>query len=273
MTEKVLVPLLCGHLLVPLETLPRDGHVAYTVWPCSSFLINSLAGWRIRSREHESQKTLDAGGRIATHMESWSQLDDPAKGLILQRSKWTTIMNGVRVVDLGSGTGIAGIALHAMGASLVIATDMPKCMSLLETNVAAWNKVHDNRGGVLVAAPLAWERYRAGDLNQLLEEHVSTASANVDILVACDCVYGTEHIGRSPIVPIVSDFLLSTELTSRIVFIAYESRDDDIEESFWYQIDQHENLGHAVVNACDAEAGEGNEKKETTYQIHAIFKR
>lgn len=272
MTETVLVSLLCGQLLVPLETLPRDGHVAYTVWPCSSFLVNSLAGWRIRSREHDvgvGEMILNSD-RIASHMEAWNRIEDSAKVQILMRTKWMSAMQGIRVLELGSGTGIVGIALNALGANVVVTTDMPKCMCLLDSNVTSWNKVQ--KGGALVTSALAWERYLPGDIDRLLEGYDSDEKI-IDILVACDCVYGTEHIGRSPIVAIVSDFLMSKTISRRIVIVAYESRDDDIEGSFWYQINQCQSLGHALVNICAADAGEGNEKSETTYQIHSIFKK
>lgn len=279
-----MIPLLFGELAIPLETLPRDGHVAYTVWPCSSFLINSIAGWRLRSLEHR----LDAGSleniqhsstaaeeakRIASHMESWNSLDDAAKRIILQRSRWSQLMNGIRVVDLGSGTGVVAVALNALGADLAIATDMPKCMELLESNVASWNKQQPKCRGVLAATALAWERYLAGDLNKIL--HLETSSS-MDLVIACDCVYGTEHIGRSPIVPIVTDFLLSDDPSlgaKRLVLVAYESRDDDIEESFWYQIDQHDDIERLQVTSCAAAVSEGNEKASTTYQIFAIFRK
>lgn len=281
MTEKAVVELLHGHLQIVLETMPRHGQVAYTVWPCSIFLLNTLAGWRLKELESGHVGAFDPD-RMLAHMESWSRVDPAAQRIMLQRSRWSQLMRHTRVVDLGSGTGVVGIALRSMGSDVVVATDMPKCMHLLERNVSEWNSTHGkDREGVIRAVPLSWESYSPGDIEKLLEQESGSkpvidgdSKCMLDIVIACDCVYGTDHIGRSPIVPIVRDFILSpadARSTCRVVLVAYESRDNDIEESFWYQIAQCKGLQRVMVASCEAEASEGNEKESTTYEIHAIF--
>jgi hypothetical protein len=271
--ENVIVPLLLGQLSVPLKTLPRHGHVAFTVWPCSTFLVETIAGWRLK--ESESLVRTFNPERLMALSELWRRLDMPAKQLMLQRCRCSRLLNGVRIVDLGSGTGIVGLALHALGAQRVVVTDMPKCMHLLEQNVEEWKTLHTGEDfGELEAVSLAWEQYLPGDVDRLLNGGGDQISddTSLKIVIACDCVYGTDHIGRSPIIPIVRDFL-QPESSDRLVLISYESRDDDIEESFWYQIDQCKELQRVLIASCDAEVSEGNEKEKTTYQVHGIFRR
>uniref|UniRef100_A0A8R1J058 Uncharacterized protein n=1 Tax=Caenorhabditis japonica TaxID=281687 RepID=A0A8R1J058_CAEJA len=89
------------------------------------------------------------------------------------------------VLELGSGTGVCGIALAALGADVIL-TDLPDRLSLLDKNVEANRDLVGNRAKTQV---LDWTNGKIPD--------------GIDIVLAVDCVYYNSTI--SPLINLLKD--------------------------------------------------------------------
>ncbi|EGT56805.1 hypothetical protein CAEBREN_23679 [Caenorhabditis brenneri] len=78
---------------------------------------------------------------------------------------------GKKVLELGSGTGVCGIALASLGAEVIL-TDLPERIPLIEKNVKVNQKLTGDRIKIQV---LDWTK--------------DTIPEGLDIVVAVDCVY------------------------------------------------------------------------------------
>ncbi|CAH0375902.1 unnamed protein product [Pelagomonas calceolata] len=81
------------------------------------------------------------------------------------------LVAGKRIVELGSGTGIAGLACAALGAARVVLTDLPENLALLRRNATRNGWVQSLCGCDVSVAALDW---------------------NTDALPACDLVLGAD---------------------------------------------------------------------------------
>jgi hypothetical protein len=113
----------------------------------------------------------------------------------------------------------------------------------------------------------------------------ASSSSNCQLLIACDCVYDTSHIGRSPLVPIIKDFVAASTarggdngtgrrepFAERFAILALETRDKEIESDFEFQLNE---AGLRSVLAHEApcpQPSEGNETppEEARYRIFVI---
>ena len=81
-------------------------------------------------------------------------------------------LRGKRVVELGAGTGVCGIACAALGATVVL-TDLPEVLPIAKSNAAA-SPWHER----ISVQPLNWA-----------DAAVPDALTCADLVVACDCIY------------------------------------------------------------------------------------
>ncbi|CAI5446973.1 unnamed protein product [Caenorhabditis angaria] len=101
------------------------------------------------------------------------------------------------VLELGSGTGICGIALAALGAQKVIASDLENQINLLNRNIKANNLSN------IESRALDWTK--------------DAPPRNLDLLLAVDCIYYL-----SSIFPLI-DFLKNSD--AKEILIVSEKRD------------------------------------------------
>lgn len=85
------------------------------------------------------------------------------------------------VVEIGSGTGVAGLAAAIAGAARVVLTDMPTCVGRLQQAIERNKEVLS--GSEVLAAPLEW-----GDA----EAALAVAPEGVDLVIAADVLYSGE---------------------------------------------------------------------------------
>ena len=98
---------------------------------------------------------------------------------------------GCRVLEIGSGTGLVGLALARLGAASVVLTDKDSQVPLLKRNVERNQPsccadrcnlcAHIGRVDVL---PLVW-----GDSWQTVADTILSERDAWDLIVCCDCVY------------------------------------------------------------------------------------
>ena len=83
------------------------------------------------------------------------------------------VVRGKRVVELGAGAGLAGLACKVLGAARVVLTDLPENLPLFQRN-AARNGLDD-----VVVAPFDWLT-------------PTTLGERFDVVLAADCVFWPE---------------------------------------------------------------------------------
>ena len=88
----------------------------------------------------------------------------------------------LRCLELGSGTGVVGLALARWGAPSVLLTDLPHMLQTLQANLAA-NSIDGGAGAQQVAAVLDWNSPEQG-----LAAAAPTGSS-FNLIVAADVIY------------------------------------------------------------------------------------
>ncbi|KAL5557286.1 hypothetical protein UlMin_039522 [Ulmus minor] len=85
----------------------------------------------------------------------------------------------LKILELGSGTGLVGIAAAATLGASVTATDLPHVIPNLQFNVDENAAVLKSNGGEVIAAPLRWGE----------AEDVEVIGREFDLILASDVVY------------------------------------------------------------------------------------
>lgn len=119
---------------------------------------------------------LEVAEGEALSIDSGERIWDAGRALSLFLSEGS--LEGRRVLELGSGTGIVGLTAAAMGATVVM-SDQPELVPLLDANIAANGLATNAR-----AVPLVW-----GDPSALDEVNVG----EVDLVCGSDLLYSPEQ--------------------------------------------------------------------------------
>lgn len=101
-------------------------------------------------------------------------------------------LHGRRLVDLGSGTGVAGLAAALCGADVIL-TDLPLAIPLLERNVTRNFAKVQSCGGAATVRVLDWR-----------EMGNATDFGSCDLLLACDLVWRADQC--EPLVRWIASF-------------------------------------------------------------------
>ncbi|KAL3507066.1 hypothetical protein ACH5RR_032448 [Cinchona calisaya] len=178
---------------------------------------------------HQSslQLHIDACGRCLSILQSPSSLGTPGvtgavmwdSGVVLGKflehamESETILLQGKKVVELGSGCGLVGCIAALLGADVVL-TDLPDRLRLLKKNVEA--NLYGNVRGSATVKELTWGDNLDPDLN----------SPSPDFVLGSDVIYSEEAVID----------LLATLLdlcgTQTTIILAGELRNDAILEYF-----------------------------------------
>ncbi|ETI55214.1 hypothetical protein L917_01904 [Phytophthora nicotianae] len=99
--------------------------------------------------------------------------------------------NSLRVIELGAGIGVPGMAARVAGAKHVVLTEQDELLRLMHVNLAANAEVLnlpngeqdvEDKGGI-VARPLSW------GVQQTKEYLAQYSNEQVDVVLSCDCIY------------------------------------------------------------------------------------
>ncbi|PSR87186.1 putative methyltransferase-domain-containing protein [Coniella lustricola] len=95
------------------------------------------------------------------------------------------------VLELGSGTGLLGLAAAATWQTLVILTDLPEIMSNLAYNVSQNRATIEERGGTMKAGALTW----GGNGGDEIDPVLFTTKNSFRIIIVADPLYDDVHPG------------------------------------------------------------------------------
>ncbi|KAG2329393.1 hypothetical protein Bca4012_021043 [Brassica carinata] len=172
---------------VVIRQLPSQG-ISFKLWLPATTLVTLLDNYRRDPINSPLTRTLSSFSSDGT--------DSPR----------------LNIVEIGSGTGIVGIAAAAMLGANVTLTDLPNVIENLKFNADANARVVARFGGEVHVAPLRWGE--AGDVEDL--------GRDVDLVLASDVVYH-EHL-YDPLLKTLRLMLLNRESKKRVFRMAHLKR-------------------------------------------------
>jgi len=172
----------------------------------------------------EMQNHSNAGGEDGgTGLNVW----DGALLLARYLEKRPDIVKNKKVLELGSGCGLVGIASGILGASEVVMTDLQYALPLMRENVERnkplWNG-EDLLCQRIECKECDW--FRPPQMKELFCS--GKEGANPDVILVADCVWLS-----SLIVPLLQTLKAYTKDASTKVLITYQQRGRDAHEEFW----------------------------------------
>lgn len=141
---------------------------------------------------------------------------------------------GVRLLELGCGTGVVGMACWLRGAASVTMTDIPQLLPLVRANLLA---NFGNRGDAKLPEGIT------------LDEHVWGSDARrfgspFDVVVGSDCLYDVDAL------PGLLRTLLAVTDHNSVIYLVYKRRLDNRERPFFNQLQEHYS-SVAFSNCCE----------------------
>ena len=136
-------------------------------------------------------------------------------------SKNRHMVQNKHIIELGSGTGLVGMALSLMGAASVVITDIPEGLKMCEHNYNL-NRLKFPQPATIQVQPLFW-----GDEDQIkrIKERFS-----VDVIVGTDIVY---HQSEEVLQALVGTIISLSHSETKLI-LAYEDREGMIEDESYF---------------------------------------
>ena len=135
---------------VVIRQLPSQG-LSFQLWPAATTLVNLL--------DRYNASNTDPFSTAITNVRSRSR--------------------SLRILELGSGTGVVGIAASAVLGADVTVTDLPHVLPNLKFNVDANAGALAPRGGRVHVAALSWGK----------KEEMEAIGGEFDLIIGSDVVY------------------------------------------------------------------------------------
>lgn len=117
---------------------------------------------------------------------------------------------GKKIIELGSGTGVVGLAAATLGADVIV-SDLEDNLQLMKQNISSNQEIIS---GDIKAEVLVW-----GDHLKIKK---LTASEDFDFVLAADCVYYEQALDD------LVDTIRQLCTVNTQVLISYEERDSDV---------------------------------------------
>lgn len=152
---------------VVIRQLPSQG-LSFQLWPAATILVTLLDNARSGST--------------------------PFSDLFKRQGEGDSLP--VRILELGSGTGVVGIAAAAILGANVTVTDLPHVLPNIQFNVDANSQVLEQQGGAVDVAALSWGE----------SQHMEAVGRDYDLILGSDVVYH-DHL-YDPLIKTLRFFLL-----------------------------------------------------------------
>ncbi|KAM7529713.1 hypothetical protein LguiB_033123 [Lonicera macranthoides] len=162
---------------VVIQQLPSQG-LSFQLWPAATTLVTLLDNHRCHPTTTSPLSAL------------LNTLQSPRR---------------LRILELGSGTGLVGIAAAAILGANVTVTDLPHVIPNLQFNAEANSAVLAIHGGSVDVAALDWGE----------NEHMEAIGREFDLIIGSDVVYH-DHL-YEPLIETLRFFMLGSEM--KIVFL------------------------------------------------------
>ncbi|CAN1844600.1 Protein N-lysine methyltransferase METTL21D [Linum perenne] len=193
-TDSPVIDLQIGDKHLSIQQDNSTMHVGTSVWPCSLVLAKFIERW---SETPPSPST--SASAVAAN---------PYSSLLDFRT------NRRRAIELGTGCGAAGMALHLLGLTDIILTDIAAVMPALKHNLKR-NK--QTLGKMLKTSILCWNN----------QDQMRSLNPPFDVVVAADVVYiedsAVQLIGAME--SLVAD--------DGVVLLGYQLRSPEAHKLFW----------------------------------------
>lgn len=158
---------------------------------------------RLTQSEEPDSTVWDASVVLAHHLSIAEQQQQQEQ----EQHRGATVVKGKRVLELGAGCALAGIAAAALGASQVVVTDMDEYRELIKGNVRN-SSLTEEAARRIVVQELMW-----GDPKQQ-----AACKGPFDVILASDCIYAVQSLSA-----LVTTLLALSDYNTRIL-IAFEHR-------------------------------------------------
>lgn len=153
---------------VVIRQLPSQG-LSFQLWPAATILVTLLDSTR-------------------------SNGSTPFSDLFKRQEKGGSLP--LRILELGSGTGVVGIAAAAILGAKVTVTDLPHVLPNIQFNVDANSQVLEQQSGVVDVVALSWGE----------SQHMEAVGKDYDLILGSDVVYH-DHL-YNPLINTLRFFLL-----------------------------------------------------------------
>lgn len=189
----------------PLKWI-HDEEVKEEIWNQASFRISERSGrtamgalsreFRIPStsssfvlRIHEPALTGDDLG-----LKTWAASYMLAKRLYTFDLVKSTAEQTPRILELGAGTGLVGLAMAALGANVVL-TDLPSIHENLARNAKDNSTLIEHNGGSTRTGTLDWMQPASCALftDGVVADTLDAATSKFPIILAADSLYSPDH--------------------------------------------------------------------------------
>ncbi|CAN8251349.1 unnamed protein product [Cochlearia groenlandica] len=157
--------------------------LSFQLWPAASTFVTLLDNYR-----------LDPANSPLTATLSLLKSNDP-----------DTSSTRLNILELGSGTGIVGIAAAATLSADVTVTDLPHVLDNLNYNADSNAEIVSRFGGKVHVAQLRWGE--ADDVDLIID-------SDVDLIIASDVVYH-DHLYE----PLLETLRLMKKKKKRLIFV------------------------------------------------------
>ncbi|GLE07866.1 hypothetical protein PINS_up018608 [Pythium insidiosum] len=151
--------------------------------------------------------------------------------------------NQLRVIELGAGIGVPGMAARVAGAHHVIITEQDDLLELMHRNLADNASVLRKttaRSAGIHARPLSWG---VSETTKYLDEH---ADEPIDVILSCDCIYEPLY-GQSWRALAQTMEILCKRYPHAAVLMCVERRNQDGIDKFLAFVDQETQLMCTMV--------------------------
>lgn len=135
---------------------------------------------------HEPALTADNLG-----LKTWASSYLLARRMFALRRSLPALPEASMILELGSGTGLVGLAAAAVFGAHVVLTDLPEIVPNLERNVQSNTPIIVDCGAKASVAVLDWSKPRAFHLNGV--HHGDTSQ--FALIFAADPIYSSDHPG------------------------------------------------------------------------------